>query len=289
MSTNGEDNARAYQGPGIGRRLEQARIEKGLSLKDVERETKIRARYLEGLEQEDFTVLPDAVYVQGFLKTYANYLGLDGEQMARELRAHRSPRRDRKTEQYARPPEEESGFNRPLISPGGLAGTERRRFSGPTLFTIALAVVILLSVVGTLYWIGRGAQPEEGDGGVAVQEEGAPAQQQAPGEVQPPPAGEEQQNGATGGEDPGAESETFRVEVSVQEREAWLEVAADGEVVLAQVAPPGFTRSFDAREEVSITSGDAGAVTVSVNGQDLGPMGRSGEVVTRTYEHKAGG
>ncbi|MGI8865693.1 MAG: helix-turn-helix domain-containing protein, partial [Rubrobacteraceae bacterium] len=64
-------------GPNIGPTLLEARTEKGLSLDDVEQATKIRKRYIEGLERDDYTVLPDAVYVQGFLKTYANYLGLD--------------------------------------------------------------------------------------------------------------------------------------------------------------------------------------------------------------------
>ena len=72
--TNGEANGEAK----IGRILERTRQDRGLSLQDAERATKIRKRYLEGLERDDYTVLPDAVYAQGFLKTYANFLGLDG-------------------------------------------------------------------------------------------------------------------------------------------------------------------------------------------------------------------
>src|SRR3712207_8901473 len=71
-------------GPKIGSVLEQARKERGLTLDDVEEATKIRKRYLAGLEREDYGVLPDAVYAQGFLKTYANYLGLDGEDLRSE-------------------------------------------------------------------------------------------------------------------------------------------------------------------------------------------------------------
>ena len=69
----------------VGRILEQAREERGLSLHQVEQATKIRARYLKELERENFDVLP-AVYVQGSLRTYADYLGLDTAALIRELK-----------------------------------------------------------------------------------------------------------------------------------------------------------------------------------------------------------
>lgn len=71
--------------PGIGRSLQKAREERGLTLQQVEQRTKIRARYLQGLEREDFGVLP-TVYVLGSLKTYADHLGLDGAGLSRQLR-----------------------------------------------------------------------------------------------------------------------------------------------------------------------------------------------------------
>src|ERR687883_383227 len=88
---NEEPNTEA----GIGRYLEQKRKERGLSLEEVEQATKIRKRYLTGLEREDYAMLPDAVYARGFLKTYANYLGLDGEALSQQLKSIRKPRRER--------------------------------------------------------------------------------------------------------------------------------------------------------------------------------------------------
>jgi cytoskeletal protein RodZ len=73
-------------GPEIGRTLERARNSKGLTLWQVEQETRIRSRYLRDLEQENFDVLP-AVYVLGSLKTYADFLGLDGAALSRQLKA----------------------------------------------------------------------------------------------------------------------------------------------------------------------------------------------------------
>src|SRR3712207_1996901 len=73
-------------GQGIGRCLEEARESRDLSLREVEERTRIRSRYLRDLEQERFDVLP-AVYVLGSLKTYADFLGLDGAALSRQLKA----------------------------------------------------------------------------------------------------------------------------------------------------------------------------------------------------------
>lgn len=63
----------------IGNSLREARLRQGLDLARVEDDTKIRAKYLQGLEDERFEVLPSETYVKGFLRTYADYLGLDGQ------------------------------------------------------------------------------------------------------------------------------------------------------------------------------------------------------------------
>src|SRR5215212_3415430 len=107
----------ASEETGIGRLLEHKRKEQGLSLEEVEQATKIRKRYLTGLEHDDYAVLPDAVYARGFLKTYANYLGLDGEAFARELKSTRKPRRERGIDYQSRP---ETEFEQPLMSPRSL-------------------------------------------------------------------------------------------------------------------------------------------------------------------------
>src|SRR3712207_7692100 len=65
---------------------------RGLSLEEVEQATKIRKRYLRGLEREDYAIPPDAVYARGFLKTYANYLGLDGQALSQQLKDRKSTR-----------------------------------------------------------------------------------------------------------------------------------------------------------------------------------------------------
>jgi cytoskeleton protein RodZ len=65
----------------LGETLRQARLDKGVSLADAARETRIRKGYLEALEAEDLAALPPLVYTRGFLRTYAEYLSLSPEAM----------------------------------------------------------------------------------------------------------------------------------------------------------------------------------------------------------------
>jgi helix-turn-helix protein len=63
----------------IGNSLREARVRQGLDYAQIELATKIRAKYLRALEDEQFGVLPAQPYVKGFLRTYAEFLGLDGQ------------------------------------------------------------------------------------------------------------------------------------------------------------------------------------------------------------------
>lgn len=63
----------------IGNSLREARLRQGLDLPRIEAATKIRGKYLRALEDERFEVLPGDTYVKGFLRTYADFLGLEGQ------------------------------------------------------------------------------------------------------------------------------------------------------------------------------------------------------------------
>jgi cytoskeleton protein RodZ len=63
----------------IGTSLREARIRRGIDFAQAELATKIRGKYLRALEDEQFELLPAETYVKGFLRTYADYLGLDGQ------------------------------------------------------------------------------------------------------------------------------------------------------------------------------------------------------------------
>ena len=63
----------------IGNSLREARIRRGIEFPQAEAAIKIRGKYLRALEEEQFELLPAETYVKGFLRTYAEYLGLDGQ------------------------------------------------------------------------------------------------------------------------------------------------------------------------------------------------------------------
>jgi cytoskeletal protein RodZ len=63
----------------IGTSLREARLRQGLDFPELEQATKIRGKYLRALEDEEFEILPAQTYVKGFLRAYADYLGLDGQ------------------------------------------------------------------------------------------------------------------------------------------------------------------------------------------------------------------
>jgi cytoskeleton protein RodZ len=68
----------------IGRSLREARTRRGLDLPQIEHDTHIRAKFLSALEEDQFDVLPGPAYAKGFLRTYADYLGLDAQQFVDE-------------------------------------------------------------------------------------------------------------------------------------------------------------------------------------------------------------
>jgi cytoskeleton protein RodZ len=63
----------------IGTSLRETRVRRQVEIAQAEQATKIRAKYLRALEDEQFELLPSPTYVKGFLRSYAEYLGLDGQ------------------------------------------------------------------------------------------------------------------------------------------------------------------------------------------------------------------
>jgi cytoskeletal protein RodZ len=161
--------------PKIGRILEQAREERGISLHQAEQATKIRARYLQELERENFDVLPP-VYVQGSLRTYADYLGLDAEALVRELKLRQTPRDEPQGPVHGGSPGGGSAGS-PALAVGATAGaaaaesprtTEEKGFVAPTLRPVgnnglylasAALLVIILAVVAYVSTLAANGQP----------------------------------------------------------------------------------------------------------------------------------
>jgi transcriptional regulator with XRE-family HTH domain len=123
----------------IGARLREARMRAKIDINEVEVRTKIRAKYLRAIENEEWELLPGEVYVKSFLRTYGNYLGLDTRQLLDDFKR-----------QYEAPTDHE-------LRPIAPLGRDRDRDRGPRLPRIppwVAIVVVLAVVVAALGYIG---------------------------------------------------------------------------------------------------------------------------------------
>ena len=77
--------------------------------------------------------------------------------------------------------------------------------------------------------------------------------------------------------------DSVRATVRVSGSPSWLKIRTDGAVAYERIAEPGFSRSFEGRDSLSIWTGNAGAVEAQVDGRDLGTLGTDGEVLTREF------
>jgi cytoskeleton protein RodZ len=118
----------------IGNSLREARLRQSYELPRVEADTKIRAKYLRALEEERFEVLPGETYVKGFLRTYAEYLGLDGQLYVDEFNSR-----------FTR--EEE-----PLAPPRPAKQTSRPRAVESNFVIVALAGIIAVTILVVVAW-----------------------------------------------------------------------------------------------------------------------------------------
>jgi hypothetical protein len=121
----------------IGSTLREARIRAGIDITEVEARTKIRAKYLRALENEDWDLLPGHVYVKSFLRTYADYLGLDSRVLVDDFKRR-----------YERVSDHEL---HPIVA---LSRDRERAARGPLLPSWVLVSGVLVAVVVALYILG---------------------------------------------------------------------------------------------------------------------------------------
>src|SRR3954453_7333825 len=121
--------------PDIGTTLREKRMRERIDITEVESATKIRAKYLRALENEEWDLLPGPTFVRTFLRTYADYLELDSKLLVAEYK-----------QRFERPGPQD-------LMPFGQRGRRQRRAPAvPPFALIALCVVVLLAV---LFLLGR--------------------------------------------------------------------------------------------------------------------------------------
>src|SRR3954447_25086168 len=127
--------------PDIGATLREARMRARIDISELEAETKIRAKYLRALENEEWDLLPGPTYVKSFLREYADSLGLDGKLLVAEYKLR-----------YEGP----SDFEMQPIAPRTARARERergRRRTAPGAMRDVAVAVVILAVIGGLILI----------------------------------------------------------------------------------------------------------------------------------------
>jgi cytoskeleton protein RodZ len=146
---------------GVGNKLREGRTRRRLDLQEVEEATKIRGRYLQAIEDEDWDQLPGDTYARAFIRTYGSFLGLDGERLAEEQRQVRGTTRpgERLPRVEPRPRRVARGKGSPAVSPRLVA------FLVSALLVAALIVIGLSSGGGSSNPQASKAHGDEGVGG----------------------------------------------------------------------------------------------------------------------------
>ncbi len=250
----------------IGRTLREAREAKGLSLEEVQADTKIRRKYLQALEDGREDEFPAEVYLRGFLRSYANYLGLDGLALVEEYRRTREEQMDEQEE--ARVEDDEVTVADRLIV-------------RPVVVVVLVGLILLAGTfLGLRYWPTTTTADEELPGPAAENAQVlAPEQQeeasQEPAPDTPPPTprprlemfsdnDKESVYYVTGSE---------AVELSIAARgRCWLEVMVDGEVVTPPsgiILEEGEARTWNGHDRIFFRAGNPTVLDVTVNGIPL--------------------
>jgi cytoskeleton protein RodZ len=131
--------------PDIGSTLREARMHARIDISEIESETKIRAKYLRALENEEWDLLPGPTYVKSFLRTYADALGLDGKLLIEEYKL----RHERLSDVELQP-----------ITP--LGQRDRRRAPRASFGRGWLIAVVVVALVAALYFLGRNTGDDDG-------------------------------------------------------------------------------------------------------------------------------
>jgi cytoskeletal protein RodZ len=141
----------------IGETLREARMRARIDISEVEAATKIRAKYLRAIENEEWDLLPGAVYIKSFLRTYGDYLGVDSRLLIDEFkrRYEQLGEHEVRPAPVSRTRERDRGYGR---------GRERMRervASGPLLPPWVIVAAVLVAIVIVLFAVGSLSSPNK--------------------------------------------------------------------------------------------------------------------------------
>lgn len=230
----------------IGERLRRARESIPASLYQASRETKIRVDFLEYMERDNFRFLSGGTYLKGLLRGYGRWLGLDEDELISNFERVYGSRPGPSLREILKKPAQRPPRSR------------RRRWVIAA--AAAASILVGLSFVGLM-------QPA------------------GPKIARPPSPAEAARGPGSGGSDVAvlpSRIQGVRLTVNVIGERSWLRVLADRNEspIFQGTLFEGASKTFEAKEVLTVTFGDLGAVSVVMNGKDLGIPGAPGQVGT---------
>jgi transcriptional regulator with XRE-family HTH domain len=270
----------------LGEMLRAAREARGWTLEEVERVVHIRARYLAALEAGDLQALPSMLQARGFLRNYAQHLGLKPDQVLEQLDEALAPPKRRllgfgsrgksndKKAEAGNPAANRVTVNRPS-SPVAAARRLRRLFT-PDIIIAFIAIVV---VIGFLVWGGmRLANTVLNPSAVT------PTAEVLGPTVTLPATPTLIANITPTATLPGPGLSFTNVQLTlIIEKRTFIRVITDDTLAFEGIVFPDEKRDFVGVTMIEVTTGDGDSVRMILNQQDLGLMGTSGEVVSRQF------
>jgi transcriptional regulator with XRE-family HTH domain len=280
----------------VGAELRGAREQRGISLDQLSRTTKISVATLRALERNKIDSLPGGIFVRGFLRAYAREVGLDVEETVKRYLAQFEPGSD---DVAAAETDHALSKLTPLVHPPiapkpGVIFGNPKSFENQTRFlytsrtaSMRLLLVALALAIGFAGYIAFRGSPtplvrRSLGGGGAPPSEVTPKRPTGEHLLAPaaPPSIEAATSGLHDADAPAArEYDGVRIEIRTQ-APCWIAATADGVSVAYRLMQAGERETIEARDEVVLTAGDSAAFTYLINDMPGRSLGGPGQVVT---------
>ena len=251
----------------FGEELRREREIRGISLKEIADATKISRRFLEAIERNEHRTLPAPVFTRGFVREYARYLGLNADEMV--SRYNLAAAGDERIEK--------SAHLERLIQPPVIEGEppkKHRRSSSRLDTNVFILVVIIAGLVSVAWWAMKHKRIDFD----LTRSESTPP----PASTAPPPLARAVQPPAPVAP---AEPEPLKLTLELTD-DSWIDLEVDGQTVMKDDYRRGTRDSFDAKESFRFKRiGNAAGVLLMLNGKEVPPLGRDGQVIkNRVYD-----
>lgn len=281
--------------------LRAEREKQGISLEEIAIKTFIPQRLLQALDEGHIERLPEPVFVQGFIRRYADSLGLDGTELAKTFPVEAPPTDPKPTEAEATTAPSPVVLKEPIVSATPAAPNVDRRSADsglPLPYILGGIAAVLVLGLGAFSLFNRpqvASAPQQGTTSNDISSSNS-TNLSAP--VSPTPSAQASASPAPNASpSPTASSEPVtqasplpgsgvEVAVNVRDGDSWMEVVVDGKTEFEGTLKQGTQKTWTAKEKLSLISGNAGAVYITYNQGTEQKLGNLGEVKEMTFPLK---